>query len=287
MGTKFIGHDSGIFIIDFKNHNLFGILNERISRVKHDTSFIDECLEYLNKNNIKDIDCIVGSFNDFKKNSTTDIKYYYLQEVLKNLKISYGIKYLKEFEVIKNDSNINKFIKLLKAKKLRISLFLLGKVKLLNILNINSEFLNRKLINQYIKNKLKFYKLNCKEIDHKEHHLCHAVAAYFMSPYNKNKALVLVIDGQGDGKYHSTWIFDNKKYECIGESFVESVNNNAVSIGRIYSIFTEVLGFHANADEGKTEALAAFGNPDDDLMNLLNISFIIDEQLNGWRHKNI
>ena len=43
-----------------------------------------------------------------------------------------------------------------------------------------------------------------------------------------------------------------------------------MSIATIYSFFTKVLGFRENCDEGKVEALAANGKPDEKTLSDLN-----------------
>jgi carbamoyltransferase len=49
-----------------------------------------------------------------------------------------------------------------------------------------------------------------------DHHECHAISAFVCSPFNK--ALVLTADGRGDYQSFSVSIFDNDKYEVIHRS---------------------------------------------------------------------
>ena len=48
------------------------------------------------------------------------------------------------------------------------------------------------------------------------------------------------------------------------------------SIGELYSNFTEALGLIRNNDEGKTEALAAYGKPNKKISKDLINSYYID-----------
>ncbi len=52
----------------------------------------------------------------------------------------------------------------------------------------------------------------------------------------------------------------------------ESSTDAPLSIGNIYSTFTAALGFRPGHDEGKTEALAAFGRPVEGLLGHLKAS---------------
>ena len=108
------------------------------------------------------------------------------------------------------------------------------------------------------------------------HHLCHAAAAYYPSPFDE--AGILVIDGRG-GPISDTH-GGQRTFETIsmgtGEGPKLSLDTvqtgqqavatstwsyiSSNSIGWFYSIVTEAIGLGENG-EGKTMALAAFGRP--------------------------
>ncbi len=108
------------------------------------------------------------------------------------------------------------------------------------------------------------------------HHVCHAAAAYYSSPFER--AATLVIDGKGgpigsgkNGKRNfetistGLGIDTNLELETIqsGEHLISTstwkyISSN--SIGWFYSIVTECIGMGPEG-EGKTMALAAFGKP--------------------------
>lgn len=87
-----------------------------------------------------------------------------------------------------------------------------------------------------------------------QHHLCHAVGSYLVSPYEE--AALLGMDGAGE--WATTWLGQAKgtNYECFGESFFPH------SLGSFYEAVTEFCGFKPNYDEGKTMGLAPMGDPD-------------------------
>ena len=86
-----------------------------------------------------------------------------------------------------------------------------------------------------------------------DHHYCHAVSAYFASTFNE--ALVITLDGGGDGRSGSAYLASNGHLsELTG---VDSFN----SLGNFYSYVTELCGFKAEKHEGKITGLAALGKP--------------------------
>ena len=96
-----------------------------------------------------------------------------------------------------------------------------------------------------------------------EHHLCHAIPSYFLSPFNGKKAIAMTIDGQGDGFFSKVYFFENTKdYKLVGESAAKFIGggDRFLSIGRIYNLFTQAMDLRPNSDEGKVEALAAYGS---------------------------
>jgi carbamoyltransferase len=124
--------------------------------------------------------------------------------------------------------------------------------------------------------KLKFY----------DHQKSHATYAYYYSPFEK--ALSITLDGYGDGSFSKVFLCDSGEMIEIANSKFKNYQNLGWekkwiggSIGHIYSAFTTILlGFTPLSDEGKVEALAAFGNYNnrvyDDLMSQISIDFETD-----------
>ena len=84
------------------------------------------------------------------------------------------------------------------------------------------------------------------------HHNAHA-AEYFVSPFEE--ATVLVMDGYGDDAATSAYTGNGHRLE---RRWHTSLFN---SLGILYTVVTQHLGFQANRDEGKVMGLAAYGEP--------------------------
>lgn len=86
-----------------------------------------------------------------------------------------------------------------------------------------------------------------------DHHLCHATSAYYTS--NFERALVVTLDGGGDGRSGSIYVGEKGRLYPLAS--VDSFN----SLGNLYSYVTALCGFKAERHEGKITGLAAFGEP--------------------------
>ena len=86
-----------------------------------------------------------------------------------------------------------------------------------------------------------------------EHHLSHAAAAFYPSPFEE--AVILCMDGVGEWATTSTWIGKNNEIKPLWEiSFPHS-------LGLLYSAFTYYCGFKVNSGEYKLMGLAPYGKP--------------------------
>jgi carbamoyltransferase len=86
-----------------------------------------------------------------------------------------------------------------------------------------------------------------------EHHLCHAAAAHFTRGRD-DQCLIVTIDGIGDDVSVAIWLGEQNKIQRLAEW-----GRNA-SLGWFYGIVTEALGWQHGDGEGKTMALAAYGD---------------------------
>ena len=111
--------------------------------------------------------------------------------------------------------------------------------------------LKKNLIN--IQKKLSSNNSESPRILFSEHHLSHAAAAFYPSPY-KN-AVILCMDGVGEWATTSAWIGSGKEIRPIWQiSFPHS-------LGLLYSSFTYYCGFKVNSGEYKLMGLAPYGEP--------------------------
>ena len=86
-----------------------------------------------------------------------------------------------------------------------------------------------------------------------EHHMSHAAAAFYPSPFQE--AIILCMDGVGEWATTSAWIEKESSIKPLWEiSFPHS-------IGLLYSAFTYYCGFKVNSGEYKLMGLAPYGNP--------------------------
>jgi carbamoyltransferase len=92
------------------------------------------------------------------------------------------------------------------------------------------------------------------ELKYCDHHRAHAAGAYYCSPFEK--ALVLTLDGGGDGLDGSAYLGNGSSLELLFEI------PHFQSPGTLYSAVTNDLGFKRHRHEGKITGLAAYGNDD-------------------------
>jgi carbamoyltransferase len=85
-----------------------------------------------------------------------------------------------------------------------------------------------------------------------EHHLGHAAAAFYASPFEN--ATVLTLDHAGDFRCGALWRAAGNQLEIEKEWYYPD------SLGRLYGAVTELLGFHSQADEHKVQWLSTFGD---------------------------
>jgi carbamoyltransferase len=85
-----------------------------------------------------------------------------------------------------------------------------------------------------------------------DHHLGHAAAAFYASPFEN--ATVLTLDHAGDFRCGALWRAAGNKLEIEREWYYPD------SLGRLYGAVTELLGFHSQADEHKVQWLSTFGD---------------------------
>ncbi len=95
--------------------------------------------------------------------------------------------------------------------------------------------------------------LSGKKVYMVEHHLAHAASAYYPSGFRK--ALIITLDGAGDGFSGSVSIGDNGEINRLA-SFKASA-----SLGLLYGAATVACDLRYSEDEGKLMSLAAYSYP--------------------------
>ena len=86
-----------------------------------------------------------------------------------------------------------------------------------------------------------------------DHHRAHANSAWMASPFER--ATVITLDRAGDLRCGALWKGEGGRLSLQEEIFFPN------SIGALYGQVTELLGFHARADEHLTQWLSVTGQP--------------------------
>jgi len=279
MGTKYCGHDSAICVLDTKKKSIFAMSTERVTRIKHDQLDITPILA---KYKFSNIDYLAHSYSDFAdkgKDGELREKMTYNKDIEKALREIIKPSYIKDLNISRIKKN-KAIFKALFTNLTSVRNYYAAKVK--RALVKETPEGNRKAFIYYIKKNLNNFNLKPKKILFYEHHLCHAIPSYYLSYFNGKKAIAMTIDGQGDGFFSKAYLFESaENFKLIGQSSADFIGggDRFLSIGRIYSLFTMAMGLRPNSDEGKVEALAAFGIADKDLLSLLKNATHIDKTL--------
>lgn len=282
IGINFSGHDTAIYVIDPQKRDVFGLSSERVTRFKHDTIFPVEALKkYVEYSGIdvNEVTEIVCSNPRMEQKSLKMVANLYERTLfMRNL---FGEKYLKGFfkkeAEFKKRSEISRILFLLKKGKLR---------EYRNLINSSARKYQSELLTDVMKAIFPQAKLEIHYYDHEE---CHAASSYFTSNF-EDEALLITMDAQGDhNRFTSVYTVKNKafnlfassvapkKFYCFAGKYV-NVDFFESSVGGMYTYFTHMLGFTANADEGKVEALAAFGNYNNEIYEKLWKCYSINER---------
>lgn len=100
------------------------------------------------------------------------------------------------------------------------------------------------------------------------HHNCHAASAYYASGYDE--ALVLSIDGSGDGVCTQVAIGRNGRLE------LQDRMSRPNSLGIFYSLITQYCGFVKDSGEYKLMGLSSYGDKD-----AVNMDWLLQLEPNG------
>jgi carbamoyltransferase len=277
VGTKFCGHDSALCFLDMDKKTVFAVSTERVTRIKHDSIDITPILEAYN---FKNVDYVAHSYCDFEdKGNDGELreKMTHNKDIEKALRRIIKPVYAKDLSL----SRLKKNILILKCLFTNFSAFkAYYGAKFNRALVKETPEGNRKAFTNYIEKNFNKFNLKPKKIFFYDHHLCHAIPSYYLSPYNEKTALALTIDGQGDGFFSKLYVFQGlEDYKLIGQSSADFMGSGDrfLSIGRLYNYFTKAMDLRPNSDEGKVEALAAFGKADNDLFQQLMSATYIDK----------
>jgi carbamoyltransferase len=280
LGINFEGHDTAVYVLDPQKNDIFAISTERVTRFKHDTIFpipaLEKYIEYsrIDAGQVSRIIC--GNSKVMQKSARSRVNHYeremFIRELLQE-------KYLKGYKAkraeFEGSSGITK----------AGNLFLKGKYRSYHNIEKSDETIFQKDLVIAV---LKKYFPNAEIIlDYFDHEECHAISSFITSPFT-DEALLVTMDGHGDhNRFSRVYTIKDNKMTMVSESispdkFINFTGKytrywDECSIGGMYTYFTWKLGFTPNADEGKVEALAAFGHYNNEVYDLLWQCFSIEE----------
>lgn len=291
LGIKIIGVDSAACLIDFESKKIHAITNDRITRIKKDNLDCREAILWIEAERKRDTEInLATSFSSFSSKT----------QLLENAASSYEY------------STIERLVRLIYRPQFRSNLvpFNSKRHKLLRLLLI----FNPKFLNSWISRNSKFKSFqsgstpavtslqsiskllkdmlppkiskDISSIEFYDHHLCHSYSGYYLSNFSSQNCIVFTCDELGDGIFMTVAEYNDGSFVrfLTREPSPKLPRNSAgkqylSSVPSIYSNFTEALGLVRSSDEGKVEALAAYGKPCPKLTDLLEKAFRINESL--------
>ena len=124
---------------------------------------------------------------------------------------------------------------------------------------------------------------NCKEIITRKynHHLTHAAAACFTSPFAEG--VCAIVDGYGENLASNIFIYKDGKIKEIDKTR----KDNTGSLGFFYTFVCEACGFgQLTGEEWKIMGLAAYGKLDKEIYELFKSVIRVDGLSIDWQMKN-
>ncbi|CAE6853481.1 Decarbamoylnovobiocin carbamoyltransferase [Paraburkholderia aspalathi] len=236
LGTKFDGHDTAAFLLVPEKRSAYGVATERLTRIKHDRlSPLRAILEVIKsaRDDLGDVDEVVcadcfSSRRDRLVQSSAYLKELHRRQLTPNVAELAFAETAPELESV--------------ASAMRRTLDVCFPAKRV-------------------------------KLRHFDHEYCHARSAFHFSPFEQ--ALVLTLDGSGDyGVFSRVYQASGRTLAEVAASAsdlrilsrqAEQSFSKPASLGGLYSYFTHLLGYEPNCEEGKVEALAAFGQPVPDI----------------------
>lgn len=312
IGANFLNHDSAIFAIDVHNRRVFGMSTERITRYKHDTlppiPVIKELIREfeLNPSAIRRVVVATPLLSQLGIQVERE-----LFTATLTLRKALNVRYLPD--VVRELRRYSDLERLAKLKLLLVSTG--GRKHLMRVLPPMAIDAGRWLLYSgrpasavCIDNKVTSFQsmivteLNqlfpraAVEVRAFDHHLAHATAAQILSGFTD--PLNVTLDGWGDGVFSKAFVRDGSVLKQVSASKAISVAKseerlrlngqipshilstgifNDLSLGHFYSIITWLLGFEPVSDEGKVEALAAYGISENEFLTELRKTVWLDQ----------
>lgn len=285
FGTNFFAHDTSIFMIDQDRRDVAAMSEERLTRYKHDFAPPDGTLARLSE--------FVGIDRARIRSVRFGGSFTGAIPQIRNLKRSRNTLLLRRAlsaPYLGDYTRLHKELMSLSAVEQNRLLTSTpeGREALAHWSYPFDSTVNK--ADSFAANVQRLFPNATVEHRHYDHQFCHAVAAYFSAPVDAG--LSITMDGMGDdnvfsraylvtpdGFRHVATCEAPQQFLTLGKG--ASDNRIAMaSVGGIYSWITECLGF-SGGDEGKVEALAAYGRPIPDLLSALLRAVPLDPHRNA------
>jgi carbamoyltransferase len=291
IGANFLNHDSAIFAIDVRNQRVFGMSTERLTRYKHDrlppVPVIQELISEFGIEPSKVERVTIATPLETQLESRVECGLYAKTASLRDV---LHVKYLKD--VVRECERYSHLPRSTKWKLLLSSPA--GRRYLVHRIRTNGK---TTCFKSMVANEVnRFFPKAKIEVRAFDHHRAHAIGAYFLSGFTD--PLSVTLDGWGDGAFSKVFVGDGSELKEVSVSKAVSVRGRAerlrlnglvephvlesgifddLSLGHFYSIITWLLGFEPGSDEGKVEALAAYGILDNEFLSELRKTVTLDE----------
>ena len=292
IGANFWNHDSAIFCIDVENQRAFGMATERLTRYKHDTlPPVPVIRELLREWRIdgRSIERVVVA-TSLQSQLRWKVERRLYAEV-SSLRTALGARYLKDVV-----SRTAEFDRLDAPRRWRLMLrSAAGRRYLRNRLGGSGI---RVPFPQMVSEELaRIFPRAAIDVCAFDHHLTHAVSGLVLSGFED--PLLVTLDGWGDGCFSKAFIRGGAGLREVSASpAIRSIGSpernrlnglvpahilgtgifDDLSLGHFYSIVTWLLGFEPGSDEGKVEALAAYATPDNEFLEALRKTVVLDTE---------
>ena len=292
IGWNALYHDTAIILIDVPGRRVFGMSTERITRYKHDgippIPVLKELVQTLGIHAQTIQKVVIATTLRSQRHARVDRFMYESEIALREfLEARYVREVVSRKEQLQRQNLFKQCIDLVRSSA--------GRRYLLHRIYGR---LRRTTVPKAITSDISpYFPKATIEVAPFDHHLAHAYGAFVLA--GLPDALVVTLDGWGDGCFSKAFVRDGATLKQVSASFSVSVQNtesrrslrgqvpahmlgtgifDELSLGHFYSIITWLLGFEPVSDEGKVEALAAYGQPDNDFRLELERAIVLDSE---------
>lgn len=292
LGWNALYHDTAIVSIDVLGQRVFGMSTERITRYKHDgippIAVLKELVKTLGIETSTIEKVIVATTLQAQRRARIDAFMYESEIALRDfLNVKFVDDVIREESRFRELGYLQELRHLIRSQAgIRCLLHrLYGRLRRDKVPNVIALEVSRQFPNASI------------EVTSFDHHLAHAYSAFALAGFPD--ALMVTLDGWGDGFFSKAFVRESGTLRQVSASPSVSVQRtksrgrlrgqvpahildtgifDEVSLGHFYSIVTWLLGFSPVSDEGKVEALAAYGRPENDFLVELERTIVLDTE---------